>query len=523
METELTSEQVEFTETIHSSGVALLALINDILDFSKIEAGRLELEMIDFDLESKIVDIIHLLDSKAETKGLELIVDYGSQCPKFVTGDPGRIRQIIINLVGNAIKFTAKGHVLLRVRSKEDKDGQTEFHFEVEDTGIGIALDQQKTLFDVFTQADSSTTREYGGSGLGLTISKRLVELMDGNIGVTSQPGHGTIFHFFLPLHLTQEPEPLHGAKLNGARILVVDDYATNRRVFKGQLQAFGIEVETAPSAHEALIRLRNAIQTGKPFDIVLTDQNMPTMDGLTLTRIIRSEFSEGSAAIVVVTSSGHRGNISAFQNVGAAGYLVKPVDRHTMYEFLTGVLGEKESPNPRFITRHVLSDTSQKPLQLMSKPFSGRILVAEDTVANQVVIRTLLKKLGVESVVVNDGDEAVDIYLKDQFDLIFMDLRMPNMDGFEATSTIRSHEKQTQTHTPIIALTADVTPQTKSETVNVGMDDCVTKPFQKKDIIDVLSKYLKSDGATMNPANRYCRFARIGSTSNGKRYRKRF
>lgn len=493
--TELTAEQQEFAEIVQSSSEALLTLINDILDYSKVESNRMELEMIDFDLEHLVNDVVALLDLKAQLRAIKLIVDYAPECPQFVTSDPGRLRQILVNLMGNAIKFTQEGHVLLRVQHQQDF-----LHFSVEDTGIGITEEQQQNLFQVFSQADNSTTREYGGTGLGLAISKRLVNLFGGEIGVESSAGQGSTFFFTIPLQVAEKPRELPYAELGQVRILVVDDYEPNRTVFKRQLESFGMQVDTADDAISALALMRDKSRIGRPVDIVLSDQNMPKMDGLQFTRAIK-QAHDISPAVVVVTSSGHRGNGDTFRKAGAAGYLVKPVSREMLFYFLTSVMGGINRPQAPFVTRHLLmehfSPTGKlSTVQPQDQEFRGRVLVAEDTPANVVVIRTLLTKLGLEVEIANSGKEAVAQYESSHFDLIFMDLRMPEMDGLVASRIIRQQEQSGDRHTPIIALTADVVPKTREETAQAGMDGFVVKPFKRSDILGVLEKYLTKSAA---------------------------
>ena len=488
--TDLTLEQREFTEIIQTSSMALLDLINDILDYSKVEAGRVELEIIDFDLEHLVNDVVDMLDLRASEKNLKLIIDVAPDCPQFISSDPGRLRQILINLVGNAIKFTHHGHVLLRVYTKQN----ARLYFEIEDTGVGMTLEQQSGLFQAFVQGDSSTTRRYGGSGLGLAICKRLVERFGGRLGVKSRIKEGSTFTFNIPFLVAQKSLVLKCAKLEGIRILVVDDYQPNRTVFKGQLEAFGMVVETVPDAKSALSLLHRASQANHPFDIVLTDQNMPEIDGTTLTKTIAENRDTITSAVVVVTSSGHRGDAGVIQDAGAAGYLVKPVSRQTLYHFLTRVLGAKDDPDAPFITRHVLIENlPHRKKRVTDTTFSGRVLVAEDTEANVIVIRTLLHKLGLEVMVAHNGKEAVDIYREAPLDMIFMDLRMPEMNGLEATRRIREAEKITDRHIPIIALSADVVPQTRQDALSAGMDDFLLKPFKRNDIINTLTQYLPS------------------------------
>ncbi len=489
-DTDLDAEQRDLVRTVRHSGKALLGLINDILDFSRVEAGQMDLEAIDFDLERTVLDVAQLLVTKAEEKGLELIVDYAPDCPQYVVGDPGRLRQVLVNLAGNAVKFTSKGHVLLRVQGQPGDDGGLALRFEVEDTGIGIPPEAQEKLFDAFTQADSSTTREYGGSGLGLAISNRLVNLMGGEITVESVPGKSSVFRFTVPLPEAEAPATLSVASLDDVRTLVVDDYAPNRRIFIGQLQAFGMIVEAVADGETALSRLREAADEGRPFELVVSDHNMPRMDGLTLTRAIKAEAPAISAAVVVVTSSGHRGDSTTYKEAGASGYLVKPVDRHTLRQTLASVLGARTQADGRFITRHVLAE-SELPEEVTRETFSGRILVAEDTPVNQIVVRSMLKKLGVEVVIAANGEEAVTAWAEGGFDLVLMDLHMPGMNGFQATQAIREREQVTGAHIPIFALTADVVPQTRAETVAAGMDDFIAKPFQREDLVRVLEQWL--------------------------------
>jgi signal transduction histidine kinase/PleD family two-component response regulator/HPt (histidine-containing phosphotransfer) domain-containing protein len=489
--TDLDQEQYEFTEIIYNSGTSLLDIINDILDYSKVEADRLELEEIDTDLERLVNDVIFLLEHNANDKGIRLIVDYCSTCPQFIKCDPSRLKQILINLVGNAIKFTKNGHVLLRVSKKEEN-----LFFEIEDTGIGIPEEKLKNLFTIFTQVDSSTTRQYGGSGLGLAISKKMIELMGGNIGVQSVLHIGSKFYFEIPFYESEEVKDLSEKKsLKGIKALIVDDYDTNRLVFEGQLQEFGMEIVSIAESREAISILEEANKTGNPFDIVLTDQNMPFLDGLSLSKKIKDNEKISSSIIVVVTSSGHRGSFDEFEEAGASGYLVKPIDRKTMNKFLATVLGTRDFENPPFITRYMLNQKTKQSEDIEVEKFIGKVLVAEDTKANVIVIKTLLESFNLKVSVVNDGQEALNLYKSENFNLVFMDLRMPNMDGLEATKLIRKYEEISHKFTPIIALTADVVQQTKEETKQAGMNGYIEKPFKRAEIVSVLSNFLEYEG----------------------------
>ncbi|EJF06805.1 signal transduction histidine kinase [Thiovulum sp. ES] len=488
--TDLDQEQYEFTETIYNSGNSLLDIINDILDYSKVEAGRLELEELNTDLENLVNDVVFLLEHNANEKGVRLIVDYCSTCPQFIKCDPSRLKQVLINLVGNAIKFTKSGHVLLRVGKKEEN-----LLFEIEDTGIGIPEKKLKNLFTIFTQVDSSTTREYGGSGLGLAISKKMIELMGGKIGVQSVLHIGSKFYFEIPLYESEEIKDLSEKKsLKGVKALIVDDYETNRIVFEGQLEEFGMEIVSIAESREAISILEEANKKGEPFDIVLTDQNMPFLDGLSLSKKIKDNKNI-SSSIVVVTSSGHRGSFDEFEKAGASGYLVKPIDRKTMNKFLATVLGTRDFKNPPFITRYMLNQKMKQSKDTEAKKFIGKVLVAEDTKANVIVIKTLLKSFNLEVSIANDGQEALNLYKSENFNLVFMDLRMPNMDGLEATKLIRKYEEISHKFTPIIALTADVIQQTKEDTEQAGMNGYIAKPFKIAEITAVLSNFLEYEG----------------------------
>ncbi len=488
----LSHEQRGFVEIIQGACIDLIALINDILDYSKIEAGKIDLEMISFDLENTVNAIISLLTPKAEAKGLKLLVDFDMACPRFIRSDAGRLRQILLNLLSNAIKFTHEGHVLLRVRSSKEK-GKDWLRFEVEDTGIGISGEVQEKIFDVFVQADSSTTRKYGGSGLGLSISRRLVELLGGEIGVEGNPSGGSSFSFTVPLTVSRAPEELHRARLNDVHILVVDDYETNRTIFKRQLESFGMKVEAASDGFSALEELNRAAAGDHPIEIVLTDQNMPEMDGVTLVKRIAQAPEAISTSIVVVTSSGHRGDSRILQQAGASGYLVKPVSREMLYDFLTSVLGTKDHKGSPFITRELLTEhMSKRETGEETVRFSAHVLVAEDTAANVVVITSILKTLGLTVVVAPDGKEAFDRYTEEPFDVVLMDLRMPVMDGFESIRQIRKFETAGKKRTPVIAVTADVLPETIREAYEVGADGFISKPFKLEDITGTLSRFLQ-------------------------------
>jgi PAS domain S-box-containing protein len=488
-DTALTREQREFINTIRSSAEALMTIINDILDFSKIEARKLDLDSIDFKLRDSMGDILQTLSQRAAEKGLELAYHVGSEVPDNVTGDPGRLRQIIVNLVGNSIKFTDQGEVVILITQEKEKEGQTYLHFVVTDTGIGIAAEKQKKIFESFAQADASTTRKYGGTGLGLSISTRLVEMMGGKIWVESEHGKGSSFHFTIRLGVhnglpvRQIPEKL--CNLDGMSILVVDDNATNRRILHEMLRNWGMNPSLAENGKNALEMLREANQTGKPYRLLLLDVNMPEMDGFELTERIRDMEEYHHVVIMMLTSSGQRGDATRCRNLGVAGYLTKPVKQSSLLEAVLTVMGTAVPagvPAP-LCTHHTLRKEQQQPLH---------ILIAEDNAVNQRIAAIMFEKRGHTVTVVGNGREAVaaletkkDVY----FDVILMDVQMPMMDGFEATALIREKEKGTGRHIPIIALTAHAMKGDKEQCLNAGMDGYVSKPLKVEELFNILKE----------------------------------
>lgn len=486
--TELNKEQREYVLTILKSGELLLTILNDILDFSKLEAGKVELETISFDLEHMLHDVLQLLMVRTNDKELELILDYPPECPRQLLGDPARLRQILFNLVGNAIKFTDRGHIRIGIQCDLTEPDVAGITMEVEDTGVGITREQQENLFQSFTQADSSTTRKYGGTGLGLSISKQLVELMGGEIGIESVPGKGSTFHIQLKLPLSEVPVPIHKEDLSGVRVLLVDDNAVNRKLFGKMLDYFGTQPEILEEPQVVVRRLLEAVDAGKPFRIAVLDYNMPGLDGLTLGRAIRSESRLDDLSMVMLTSSGERGEAKDFSAAGFAAYLTKPVRTDILRAALESVLGQSTG-DAQFITRHIVAEDAEQ-VQHTEQQFKGHVLLVEDNLVNQKVASAMLTKLGISIDVAEDGLQALDRWRHEQYDLILMDCRMPNMDGYEATRAIRAEEQGVRI--PIIALTANASQEDKDNCQNAGMDDFVTKPFRNIDLIQSLKNWLE-------------------------------
>jgi PAS domain S-box-containing protein len=492
-ETELDAEQRDYIETILLSGNGLLTVINDILDFSKIEAGRLALDPIAFDIERSLHDVARLLLPRAQEKNVELVVHFEQSCPHQVVGDAGRIRQILLNLAGNAIKFTHQGYVLLEVLCEEmTADGQVTLRLAVKDTGIGISDSARKVLFQSFSQADSSTTRKYGGTGLGLAISKRLVELMGGEIGVDSVEGEGSTFWLRVTLPVAESVHELPQASLAGKRVLIVDDLEVNQRILQGLLLHDQMLVAAASSGVEALEKLRTAASSGTPYQLVVLDFMMPEMDGEALIRAIRADKDPMLAHVpaVLLSSSGQRGDAKIYSEMGFSGYLAKPVQAEHLRQVLATVLGMRGSvvKADELVTRHLVEE-AESHQRLRAIQLSGRILLAEDVPANQKVAQLMLKRFGLSADVANNGREALDLWSRGNYDLILMDCLMPEMDGYEATGEIRRQERDS--HVTIVALTANALAGDRQKCLDAGMDDFLSKPFKAQELGEVLNHWL--------------------------------
>jgi signal transduction histidine kinase/CheY-like chemotaxis protein/streptogramin lyase len=498
LETSLSKTQRDYTETIRDSGAALLTVINDILDFSKVEAGKLDLEHTDVDLRDTLEDVARLLAVQADAKGLEVTADIDPSLPELLRGDPGRLRQILVNLGGNAVKFTRQGEVAIKLQVLEQTGEGVRVRCEMRDTGIGIAPDRLEVLFQPFSQVDASTTRRYGGTGLGLSIVKHLVELMGGEVGVESTEGVGTTFWFTAQLGRSANAPTKRNRRqdaLIGVRVLVVDDNSTNRRVLTGQLELYGIEVVCAPDAHSGLALMQEAVTAGRPYEVALLDFHMPDCDGLELGQRISADPELRDTRLILLTSSGQRGDARRCAELGFAGYLLKPIARHDLVECLLLVMvatGEAwQSGTHPIVTRHEVRANRAR---------SGhRILLAEDNLVNQKVTVAVLEKLGHRIDAVRNGREAVEAWRSGRYDLILMDCQMPELDGYEATREIRRFEASAgNLRIPIVALTAHAIQGTERQCRDAGMDDYLTKPLNRDRLIDSLDRHFgdRSDNA---------------------------
>ncbi|MEO8032132.1 MAG: PAS domain S-box protein [Gemmatimonadota bacterium] len=492
LETELTMEQRHSLDVVQSSGESLLAIINDILDYSKIEAGHLDVETIPFDLPRLVYSTTSMLAVKAREKDLEIIPDVAPDIPVAVSGDPSRLRQVLTNLIGNAVKFTAAGEVVVSLRTATLADGRAAVGFVVRDTGIGIAPDRLAHIFEEFTQADGSTSRRFGGTGLGLTIAQRLVNLMGGHIIATSEVGRGSEFAFVLPLPVADQVgvRPPVTVSLAGQRILIVDDNPTNRRIYHEMLGADHPRLDQATDAVSALAALQAARDEGAAATVAIIDVRMPGVDGFALASQIRSDPSLAGIAILMMTSGGQRGDAARCRELGVNGYLTKPVSRTDLLDAVASILhGSGNLGTGQVVTRHALTE-SRKPL---------RILLADDNPVNQEVAATMLRMRGHQVDTVANGREAVSAVERGGYDLVLMDIQMPEMDGFEATAAIRA--LGTLGSLPIIALTAHALSGERERCLANGMDGYLAKPFRAHDLLAVVERRVTGDGAIVGEA----------------------
>ena len=487
LDTDLNDEQRDYASTVQQCGEGLLAVINDILDFSKLEAERVRLEEIDFDLRSSLESVADLLAFRAQEKGLEFPFVIDPDLPAFVRADKGRFRQVLLNLISNAIKFTAEGEVAVHAYvAKRGENQERILRFDVRDTGAGIAEDQQERLFEPFTQADASITREFGGTGLGLAISKKLVNAMGGEIGLESQPGVGSLFHFTMRVRELEDSgvQRLPLGEIRGSRILVIDDNETNRRVFRDQLGAWGCLVEEAVSADAGMSTLLESRQDDQPIEIVLVDFQMPGMDGETFAQKVRLCRSLDRVRLVLVTSLPQQGEAKRLQESGFDGYLTKPIKQKALYQLLATLKGLKTrgtAPEPPLIT----VDTLTEP------PVSrGRVLVVEDNRVNRKLISKMLAKEGYVCELANDGREGVEAALGSSYDLILMDCQMPVLDGLSASRQILEANPEAP---PIIALTAGVTEEERNACKAAGMVGFLAKPLKRDSLKECLRQFLPS------------------------------
>jgi signal transduction histidine kinase/DNA-binding response OmpR family regulator len=484
LDTELSAEQRDYLDMVRSSADSLLTVINDILDFSKIEAGKMDLEPMDFSLQGTLRDLVKTLAVRAYQKGLELNCDIAPDVPDRLVGDPGRLRQILLNLVGNAIKFTERGEVTLKVDAENQRDPEIGLRFAICDTGIGIPEDKLQSIFSSFTQADGSTTRHYGGTGLGLTIAKQLVELMGGTIRVESEAGKGSIFTFTVRMGIQKNPETISSSAdlsvLVNMRVLIVDDNRTNLLIVKRTFEHWNNRVSTAESGESALSLMLEAEQGQDPFSLVIVDAVMPGMDGFELVKRAREIPLLETPAFLLLTSAGRKGDAKRCKELGISSYLIKPVIAADLQRAVLVALGRADSSsseNLPLVTRHSLRE--EQPCL--------NILLAEDNPINQRLAIKLLENWGHRATTVSNGKQALAVLEDTSFDLVLMDVQMPEMDGFETTAAIRERETLTGKHLPIIAMTAYAMKGDKDRCLAAGMDGYLSKPIRLEELLNTL------------------------------------
>ena len=485
LETELTAEQREFLGMAHASAENLLTIINDILDFSKIEAGKFDLEAVEFNLRDSLAPTIKSLGLRADQKNLELTCDVRPEVPENVIADPTRLRQVIINLVGNAIKFTELGEVGLEVALESRTMDHARLHFVVRDTGVGIPREKQQVIFDAFSQGEGSTARRFGGTGLGLTVSSRLAEMMGGRIWVESCVGQGTVFHFTAEVGIAKSAtagEGLELVELAGLPVLVVDDNCTNRRILGEMLERWGMKPVLAASGAEALAAFRRVHQSSSSFALFLTDADMPEMDGFSLVERIREHADWCDTTIMMLTSTGHRGDAARCRELRIAAYLTKPISQSELFKAIVRVLDKSKSKAKpaALVTAYTLQEGKKK----------FRVLLVEDNAVNQRLAMRLLEKQGHRVTVAPNGREALAALDHDAFDVVLMDVQMPEMDGFEATAAIRVREQSTGRHLPIIAMTAYAMRGDQERCLAAGMDGYIAKPIKAQELIALLERF---------------------------------
>jgi len=488
LDTDLNPEQRDYLETVKLSADSLLNVINDILDFSKIEAGKIDLESIEFDARECIETTLRTLVLRAEEKELELLCDIAPELPAIIRGDPTRLRQILFNLLGNAIKFTAEGQVALSAEVERQEDGDCVLHFTVADSGIGIPKDKQRLIFDAFAQADTSTTREFGGTGLGLTITSRLVAMMGGEIWVNSEPGKGSDFHFTARVGVGNTTAShlsigLPIGMLHGASVLVVDDNQTNRRILDRLLTRWGMRVVCVESGQRALLELKSARESGNPYRLILTDMHMPNMDGFGLAEQIRNTPDLGAATIMMLSSAGRRGDLARCQKLGLSASLTKPVRQNELRDAIVRALDRRRADAAGTVAP-VVERRAIVPGAALN------ILLAEDNAVNQRLATRMLEKRGHRVKVVGNGREAVDLLQQSSYDLVLMDVQMPLIDGIEATTLVREREKATGFHQPIVALTAYAVKGDQDRCLAAGMDGYLAKPIRPEELDALLHAY---------------------------------
>ena len=490
LDTNLDPEQEEFARTIKRSAEALLSLINDILDFSKIEAGKLDLEWIEFDPEITAQDVCDLIRPRVATKPVEVLCRIDSRLPANVVGDPGRFRQVLINLMGNAAKFTEKGEIELAIKVEEEGDETITLHTTIRDTGIGIPPEKQESIFEAFRQADGSTTRKFGGTGLGLSICRKIAQLMGGHVWVESEPGQGSVFHFTAVFKKAakRQAKTFRKVSLEGKRILVVDDNRTNLSIVSHILEAGGLHVTALDESARVEEVVGKAIAAGAPFDLAVLDIQMPAPDGYTLARWFRDHSETATLPLLAYTSSTER-NANRCREAGFDAFLTKPVRREILFRTIEKLLAREETPDAakrqdKLITQYSVREEMKQ---------SVRILLAEDNLVNQKLATLILSKAGYQVEVAGNGLEAVEMVSQDpdRFDLVLMDVQMPEMDGLEATREIR---RRGFTDLPIVAMTANAMKGDKEKCLEAGMNDYISKPIKREIVFEIIEKWLLSE-----------------------------
>ncbi len=495
LETELTAEQRESLGLVKVSTEALVTVVNDILDFSKIEAGKLDLEFIPFDLRESLGETMKSLDFRAHRKGLELIYEVQPDVFEALLGDPGRLRQVVLNLIGNAIKFTEHGEILMSVTQEAESSGTVSLHFAIKDTGVGIPADKLQEIFEPFSQADGSTARKYGGTGLGLSICTKLVQMMNGRIWVESEEGKGATFHFTVSLGIqeksTLSPAPIGQEQLRELHVLIVDDNYTNRRILQSMLEGWGMRPTAVEGGRAAMQALEVAKSTGDLFPLILLDCQMPEIDGFALADQIQQDQDLGAVAIVMLTSAGRLGDAARCRELGILAYLVKPFHRGELLQAICQILVKKApaANDTPLVTRHTLKEDEHR----------ARVLLAEDNPVNQILVVRVLEKRGYTVQVTSDGRGALEALENGQFDVVLMDVQMPGMDGFEATAAIRAKEMLAGGHIPIIALTAHALKGDKEQCIAVGMDSYLSKPIRAIELVSTIESLLENKRATQS------------------------
>lgn len=486
-------EQKGYLEMVKTSAESLLAIINDILDFSKIEAQQLELEKIDFDLRHNVETALDIMAIKANDAGIELNCHIKPDVPTALLGDPVRLRQINVNLLGNALKFTLEGEVVLTIEIEKEDDTSATLHFMIKDTGIGISEDKVDTIFDSFQQADGSTTRMYGGTGLGLAISKKLVEMMQGKIWVESKLGKGSTFHFTANFKLSRKKDiekiNLKSTNLKDIPVLIIDDNKTNRLILREMIKSWGMIPDEADSGKVGLQKLDTAYNKGTPYKFILLDYQMPKMDGFDVAVEIQLRPYSREAKIIMLTSIGERGDAALCKAKGISGYLIKPVKRSELLDILSISFGQKIDEEMPLLTRHIVSEARRR----------LKILLVEDNIVNQKLTERILKKRGHHIFIANNGKEALKALKEETFDIILMDVQMPEMDGFEATRRIRKIENETCKHVPIVAMTAHAMKGDKERCLEAGMDAYISKPIRTKELFYVIETLTANYSAYRN------------------------